>query len=44
MQEEENYIKNNYLHTNTTANVNVEESRVQKLSLDEAEGGKSCST
>ena len=38
MQEEENSIKNDYLPTNMTANVNVEELRVQKLSIDEAEG------
>ena len=38
MQEEENSIKNDYLLTNMTANVNVEEVRVKKLSLDEAEG------
>ena len=36
MQEEDNYIKNDYLPTNMTANVNVEEVRVQKLSIDEA--------
>ena len=34
MQEEKNYIKNYYLPTNMTANVNVEEVRVQKLSMD----------
>ena len=39
MQEEENFIKNDYLPTNMTANVNVGESRVQKLSLDGSEGG-----
>ena len=39
MQEEENSIKNYYLPTNMTANVNVEEVIVQKLSLDESEGG-----
>ena len=39
MQEEEDSIKNDYLPTNMTANVNVEEVRVQKLSLDESEGG-----
>ena len=39
MQEEENYIKNDNLPTNITANVNLEEVRVQKLSLDESEGG-----
>ena len=39
MQEEENSIKNDYLPANMTANVNVEETRVQKLSLDESEGG-----
>ena len=39
IQEEEKSIKNEYLPTNMTANVNVEEVRVQKLSLDESEGG-----
>ena len=39
MQEEDNYIKNYYFPTNMTANVNVEEVRVKKLSLDESEGG-----
>ena len=39
MQEEYNSIKNDYLPTNMTANVNVEKVRVQKLSIDEAEGG-----
>ena len=39
MQEEDNSIKNDYLPTNMNANVNVEEVRVQKLSIDEAEGG-----
>ena len=39
MQEEKNYIKSDYLPTNMTANVNIEEVRVQKLSLDESEGG-----
>ena len=39
MQEEENYIKNYCLPTNMTVDVNVEEVRVQKLSLGESEGG-----
>ena len=39
MQEEQNSIKNDHLPTNMTDNVNVEEVRVQKLSLDESEGG-----
>ena len=40
MQEENNSIKNDYLPTNMTANVNVEKVRVQKrLLIDEAEGG-----
>ena len=39
MQEENNSIKNDYFPTNMTANVNVEESRVKKISIDEAEGG-----
>ena len=39
MKEENNSIKNEYLPTNMTTNVNIEEVRVQKLSLDEAEGG-----
>ena len=39
IQEEEKSIKNEYLPTNMTANVNVEEVRVQKLSLNESEGG-----
>ena len=39
MQEEQNSIKNDYFPTNMTANVNVEEVRVQKLSLDESKGG-----
>ena len=39
MQEGKKYIKNDYLPTNMTASVNVEEVRVQKLSIDEAEGG-----
>ena len=39
MQEKNNYIKNDYLPTNMTANVNVEEVRLQKLSIDESEGG-----
>ena len=39
MQQENNSIKNEYLPTNMTANVNIEEVRVQKLSTDEAEGG-----
>ena len=39
IQEEKIYIKNDYLPTNMTANVNVAEVRVQKLSLDESEGG-----
>ena len=39
MQEEDNSIKNDYLPTNMNANVNVEEVRVQKLSIYEAEGG-----
>ena len=39
MQEEENSINNDYLPTNITANINVEEVRVQKISLDEFEGG-----
>ena len=38
MQEEKNHIKNDYLTTNITANVNVEEVRVQKLLIDESEG------
>ena len=40
MQEEENSIKNDYLPTNMTSNVNAEEVRVQKLTLDESEGGE----
>ena len=40
MQEEDNSIKNDHLPTNMTANVNVEEVIVQKLSLDESEGEK----
>ena len=40
MQEEENSIKNDHLPTNMTANVNVEEVRLHKLSLDESEVGK----
>ena len=40
MQEENNSIKNDYLPTNITANVNLEEVRVQKLSIDEDDGGK----
>ena len=44
MQEENNSIKNDYLPTNMTANVNVEKARVQKLSIEEAEGKKKCST
>ena len=39
MQEKNNSIKNDYLPNNMTANVNVEEARVQKLSLDESQGG-----
>ena len=39
MQEENNSIKNDYLPTNMTADVNVEKLSVQKLSIDEAEGG-----
>ena len=39
MQEENNSIKNEYLPTNMTDNVNVEEVRVEKLSIDESEGG-----
>ena len=39
MQGGKNSIKNDYLPTNMTANVNVEKVRVQKLSIDEAEGG-----
>ena len=39
MQEENNSIKNDYLPTHMTANVNVEKVRAQKLSIDEAEGG-----
>ena len=39
MQEGNNSIKNDYHPTNMTANVNVEEVRVQQLSIDEAEGG-----
>ena len=39
MQEENNSIKNDYLPTNMTANVNVEKVRVKKLSIDESEGG-----
>ena len=38
MQEEENSFKNDYLPTNMTANVNLGEVRVQKLSLDKYEG------
>ena len=38
MQEEQNYIKNDYLLTNMNSNGNVEEVRVQKLSIDESEG------
>ena len=38
MQEENNSIKNEYLPTNMTANVNVEKVRLRKLSIDEAEG------
>ena len=38
MQEEKNYIKNDHLTTNMTANVNLEKVRVQKLSIYEAEG------
>ena len=38
MQEEENFIKNDYLPTNMTANVNAEEVIVKKLPIDEAEG------
>ena len=38
MQEEKNYLKNDYLPTNMTANINLEEVIVQKLSIDEAEG------
>ena len=38
MQKENNYIKNDYLPTNMTANVNAEKVRVKKLSIDEAEG------
>ena len=40
MQEEENQIENDYIPTNMTVNVNVEEVRVQKLSIYEAEGRK----
>ena len=36
MPEENNSIKNDYLPTNMTANVNVEKLIVQKLSIDEA--------
>ena len=39
MQEGNNSIKNDYHPTNMTANVNVEEVRVQKLSIDEDEEG-----
>ena len=39
MQEEDNSIKNDNLTTNMTANVNVDEVRVQKSSLDESEVG-----
>ena len=39
MQEEKSSIKNEYLPTNMTANVNAEKVRVKKLSIDEAEGG-----
>ena len=39
MQEEDNSIKNDNLTTNMTANVNVDEVRVQKSSLDESEEG-----
>ena len=39
MQEENNSIKNDYLPTNMTVNVNVEEVIAQNLSIDEAEGG-----
>ena len=39
IQEENNSIKNVYLPTNMTANVNIKEVRVKKLSIDESEGG-----
>ena len=39
IQEKESSIKNDYLPTNMTANVNMEELRIQKLSIYEAEGG-----
>ena len=39
MQEEKNSIKNDYLPTNMTADVKLEKVRVQKLSIDESEGG-----
>ena len=40
IQEERKFIKNDYLPTNMTANVNVEKVRVQKSSIEEAEGEK----
>ena len=43
MQEEKSSIKNEYITTNMTANVNVGEARVQKSSIDEAEGGTNLS-
>ena len=39
MQEENNSIKNDYLPTNMTDNVNVRKVRVKQISIDEAEGG-----
>ena len=38
MQEGRSSIKNDYIPTNITANVNIEEVRVQKLPIDEYEG------
>ena len=40
IQEKNNYIKNDYLPTDMTANVNVEEVRLKKLSIDETGGDK----
>ena len=37
IQEEDNSINNDHLPTNMTANINVEEERAQKISIDEAE-------
>ena len=36
--EESNFTKNDYLPKNVTTNVNLEEVRVQTLSINEAEG------